>query len=237
MKEHKLIAGLLILTGGIFAGMQFNEMVSDRPQHEFVSSVMSEKYGTAAVLNSGKLAPSYWPNTEMSAITESFVSNTPTFSDDQFVNLAVGSTGYNVNILQRVLRSSGYFPQNTEFTEYFGPVTKNALISFQLRNGLGATGVVDSQTSAALANEINSAFLPLASEEDEGISVNQIPDDGVGPPYHTSGSSSHYVGTRNHTSPSVNSWPSKSQTTIIMKHESGYWLCHTTPSAYWDCSL
>ena len=226
MKEHKLIASLFIFTAGLIVGVQ---LLNTSPEQQFVSNVMSDKYGAAAVLNSNTLSPISNKNavTTKSAV----VKNPIVFSSDQFYGLTFGSTGYNVNLLQHFLESQGYFPEDVEFTEYFGPITLNALKDFQQENNLSSTGVVDSQTSALL--------LPIG-EEDEDISVNQIPDDGIGPYEHSNPSSAHYVGTRNHTLSSDSNWPYHSPDGVgrrFLELEDGTVICHRYPSDYYDCSL
>ncbi len=62
--------------------------------------------------------------------------------------LSVGSSGAAVEALQRRLRELNYF--NTTVTGYYGSVTRDAVLQFQQRNGLQATGVADGQTLSVL---------------------------------------------------------------------------------------
>ncbi|MGL6281556.1 MAG: peptidoglycan-binding domain-containing protein, partial [Microcoleaceae cyanobacterium] len=62
--------------------------------------------------------------------------------------LGVGSRGHKVTRVQSRLAHLGYFCAKR--TGYFGPITKNAVKSFQRANGLPATGYVGSQTMYAL---------------------------------------------------------------------------------------
>lgn len=62
--------------------------------------------------------------------------------------LGVGSRGQKVARVQSRLAHLGYFCAKR--TGYFGPITKNAVKSFQRANGLPATGYVGHQTMYAL---------------------------------------------------------------------------------------
>ena len=53
-------------------------------------------------------------------------------------------------ILQNLLKASGYFPAEAPSNGIFGAGTKEAVQSFQAKNGLDATGVVNRQTWAKL---------------------------------------------------------------------------------------
>lgn len=68
----------------------------------------------------------------------------------QYSTLRVGSRGSQVTYLQRKLRKLGYFKGNP--TGYFGPITKNAVISFQSSRGLKTDGIVGQNTWDALRN-------------------------------------------------------------------------------------
>jgi hypothetical protein len=63
--------------------------------------------------------------------------------------LQLGSTGPEVQELQRALGAAGFDPGGTDGS--FGPATKRALIAFQTRHGLRADGLVDAVTAAALS--------------------------------------------------------------------------------------
>ncbi len=62
--------------------------------------------------------------------------------------LQKGSTGDEVNELQRRLSEIGYF--NADTTYYFGSYTESCLMQFQIDMGLDATGILDDDTKAAL---------------------------------------------------------------------------------------
>lgn len=76
--------------------------------------------------------------------------------------LSVGSRGSDVQAVQRVLRSQGYFNANT--TGYYGPITRDAVIRFQRANGLSADGVVGPNTLAALFNPPPQPITPVSRE-------------------------------------------------------------------------
>jgi hypothetical protein len=62
--------------------------------------------------------------------------------------LQLGSTGPEVERLQRALAAAGLDPGGTDGS--FGPATRNALITFQTKHGLRPDGLVDAVTAAAL---------------------------------------------------------------------------------------
>jgi peptidoglycan hydrolase-like protein with peptidoglycan-binding domain len=62
--------------------------------------------------------------------------------------LSVGSTGEEVTQLQIALQVLGYF--KTTPTGYFGPITKAAVVSFQVANSVDPIGIVGPRTRAAL---------------------------------------------------------------------------------------
>ncbi|TYR81663.1 peptidase [Priestia megaterium] len=64
--------------------------------------------------------------------------------------LRVGSRGAAVQSLQQQLKNKGYFKGNT--TQYFGSVTKNAVMAFQRANGLAADGIAGPNTLSKLKN-------------------------------------------------------------------------------------
>lgn len=62
--------------------------------------------------------------------------------------LRVGSTGPNVQSLQQQLKNKGYFKGTT--TQYFGSITKNAVMAFQRANGLSVDGIAGPATLSKL---------------------------------------------------------------------------------------
>lgn len=64
--------------------------------------------------------------------------------------LKFGMTNPEVKILQEILKSKGFFPANTETTNYFGNITKQSVIKFQLANNLLGDGIVGSITITKL---------------------------------------------------------------------------------------
>lgn len=65
-------------------------------------------------------------------------------------NLSVGSSGWEVGAVQRRLSALGYLVGKVD--ERFGPQTRAAVLDFQARNGLPATGEVDAATRTALGS-------------------------------------------------------------------------------------
>jgi len=62
--------------------------------------------------------------------------------------LAMGSMGPEVEMLQRILYSIGYNPGPID--GIFGPLTRSAVVRFQLDNGLVPDGIVGPKTWAAI---------------------------------------------------------------------------------------
>lgn len=74
-------------------------------------------------------------------------------------DLQYGNRGLEVEHLQRLLKKLGFF-QGKITTEYFGDVTKEAVIAFQKSHSLGESGTVDNATRALMNNL---AASPLSS--------------------------------------------------------------------------
>ena len=62
--------------------------------------------------------------------------------------LSLGETSTDVGYLQDGLRSAGYFNGNS--TQYYGSITRQAVIDFQRSRGLNITGVADAMTLESL---------------------------------------------------------------------------------------
>ncbi|MBU7583473.1 MAG: peptidoglycan-binding protein [Nostoc sp. TH1S01] len=81
----------------------------------------------------------------------------------EYPTLAEGSRGPAVTKLQQRLRDLGYFKMNP--TGNFQSITKNAVIRFQRKAGLPATGVANSQTWDALYNSAQVPGNPNTSSQ------------------------------------------------------------------------
>jgi peptidoglycan hydrolase-like protein with peptidoglycan-binding domain len=82
--------------------------------------------------NKSKIASNIRASVDLTSV-ESSISMVSEF---QFASdLNIGSVGPEVEELQSFLKKKGYFMGNL-ITDYFGPVTKNALIKFKSDNGL-----------------------------------------------------------------------------------------------------
>ncbi len=64
------------------------------------------------------------------------------------VDLAEGASGEPVRQLQTALKALGFF--TSYVTDYFGPITRAAVMNFQKANTIAATGIVGAETRAAL---------------------------------------------------------------------------------------
>lgn len=69
----------------------------------------------------------------------------PAMADDSAIILQFGSTGSAVAQLQGDLQDLGYFPKSEGITQYFGPVTSHAVVSYKHDHRLG-TGDKVNQT-------------------------------------------------------------------------------------------
>lgn len=79
-------------------------------------------------------------------------ASTPVITQD----LKVGISNDQVAALQRKLQSLGYFPSSVQPSNYFGSVTRKAVIDFQTAHGLPALGFVGSMTRSALTEGVQS---------------------------------------------------------------------------------
>ena len=69
--------------------------------------------------------------------------------------LRQGDRGEEVAALQRQLQASGYFAANV--TSYYGPITAEAVRSFQRAQGLAVDGIAGPQTMAVLGQPVSAA--------------------------------------------------------------------------------
>ena len=77
--------------------------------------------------------------------------------------MRTGTTGQNVKDLQSRLRTLGYY--TAEIDGQYGAATRDAVLAFQRRNGLGADGVVGSETRAVLFSAEARPWAPEETEE------------------------------------------------------------------------
>lgn len=75
--------------------------------------------------------------------------------------LCLGMSGYEVYVLQRILKKYGLF--DYDCTGYFGPITTTALMRYQNAKSLSMVGFAGPQTRAALSQELQA--LPDLSGE------------------------------------------------------------------------
>ena len=88
------------------------------------------------------------------ALSLNEASATPT-PEEKYIfikNLSLGSTGTEVEELQKKLKLLGHL-NLTSFTTYFGPLTEKAVIAFQKAEGIDPAGVVGPKTRMALNNK------------------------------------------------------------------------------------
>lgn len=101
----------------------------------------------------GKSGVGYFGADYMSRIVE--MGTAVDFGIFEFTQtLRFGMSGTDVGMLQKTLKTEGFFPANISITSYFGPITQKAVKDFQVKNGLVVDGVVGSNTNKALNNLI-----------------------------------------------------------------------------------
>ncbi|WP_110114724.1 peptidoglycan-binding protein [Bacillus sp. CGMCC 1.16541] len=88
------------------------------------------------------------PNTYRALLGNSGQASTTSSSATLSRTLRVGSTGADVQKLQQLLKNKGHFSGNT--TQYFGSITKSAVMNFQRANGLSVDGIAGPATFRAL---------------------------------------------------------------------------------------
>ena len=100
------------------------------------------------------------------------VTNAPAETSYVFTrNLTVGSTGDDVGRLQTFLMTKGFL-RITGSTGYFGALTKNALIAYQLdRKITPANGLFDSNTRSKVSIEYNSTVVGDTSIKKHNLTV------------------------------------------------------------------
>ena len=100
-------------------------------------------------------------------------------SSDLPVYSKQGSTGTEVEEIQRVLKEWGLF--KGEITGYFGTATENALRQYQKNNGLEVTGVADEATLKKMGITIGD--IPNATEANINLLARIISAEGRGESY------------------------------------------------------
>ena len=81
------------------------------------------------------------------------------------MNLALGSTGDAVKLLQTLLIEAKYSIGPSGVDGKFGPYTQAAVESFQADHGLAADGVVGPETAAALGLDLSTGGLAAAAAQ------------------------------------------------------------------------
>ncbi len=96
--------------------------------------------------------------------TQPIQGGSPTLTTTETINftsnLYLGLRNSDILILQQLLQRLGYFSPFIDPTGYFGPITKNAVQSFQAANGIPTTGYAGILTRSALAQITVPGTLP-----------------------------------------------------------------------------
>lgn len=108
----------------------------------------------------GKIGPQTWVVIKSFNVTNAeqvVVDITKTSTGASYTKLSRGSRGSAVTKLQQQLISLGYLPLGSDDGKY-GPLTAQAVMQFQLNNGLKVDGVAGSQTFVAINEALNIQF-------------------------------------------------------------------------------
>jgi N-acetylmuramoyl-L-alanine amidase len=81
--------------------------------------------------------------------------------------LKLGIKGERVKELQLLLKEHGFWPAGQGITDYFGPVTKKAVVDFQRKNKLKVDGIVGPATWAILTKSVKNKIKPVYLVEDK----------------------------------------------------------------------
>jgi hypothetical protein len=74
----------------------------------------------------------------------------PEFQYTWTKTMKFGDSNTDVKALQKMLKILGLFPESQSITGYFGKITKDAVIKFQINNGLKGDGIAGKLTIAKL---------------------------------------------------------------------------------------
>ncbi|SDI03191.1 Cell wall-associated hydrolase, NlpC family [Alteribacillus persepolensis] len=92
-------------------------------------------------------------------------------SSDTFKVLSTGDKSSDVSLLQRQLKDLGYY--NKDITGIFGPMTENAVRSFQAENGLVVDGLAGPKTLNKLKNNPKAASAAKSETVSDSVSAPQ----------------------------------------------------------------
>jgi len=88
--------------------------------------------------------------TAVGALALSVALSIVSAAESAMAYLSYGSTGGDVVYLQNLLKSAGYFPMSVGSTGYYGDITYDAVVSYQMDMGLMVDGIAGAQTFASL---------------------------------------------------------------------------------------
>jgi len=105
------------------------------------------------------------------------------FATEAGVVLELGSTGASVSTLQTDLQELGYFPGNEGITQYFGPVTSHAVISFKKDHKMGVTDRVTEKVFSVIQHIAAHAPRKASLAQSLGMRIAQKAEAYLGDPY------------------------------------------------------
>lgn len=123
---------------GIFGTATQNALIQFQAAHGLIAD------GIAGTATLAKLADVNNASTATTASTSTTASTT-TPSE-----LSTGASGPIVTELQTKLQQLGFFPSSVAISDFYGPVTTDAVRRFQQANGLGSDGIAGPATRARL---------------------------------------------------------------------------------------
>ncbi len=122
----------------------------------------------------------------LAGIIGSSLLSSPALADQTTVLLHLGSTGPSVAALQKGLQKLGYFPADEGITQYYGPITANAVANFKRDHHLGNTNTVTAEILADV--KLADKRIP-ASTNTIGDRIANLAEKYLGAPYVWGGSS------------------------------------------------
>ncbi|UOF88903.1 NlpC/P60 family protein [Fodinisporobacter ferrooxydans] len=103
--------------------------------------------------------------------------------------LQYGSTGPEVTVLQQQLKDLGYFPSTEDTTEYFGNITKQAVLAFKKDHDLNEAEKVGKTTEGEILKALKKAGISETRTSDVRTKIIQIAKGLEGTPYAWGGTS------------------------------------------------
>lgn len=155
-----LLSFIFLFSSLVFPAQAFGQVYSSVSSTGFTNTTSS--YGSSA--GSSSISGSV-PSPSCVALT----NNLYIYSNDYY-------TGGQVSQLQRFLQAQGYYTYGS-VTGFFGPLTYNAVVSYQRAHGISGTGYVGPYTRASIQRE-SCAYPPLPPAVTTPVVISMVPTSG-----------------------------------------------------------